>query len=156
MFLCSTLLAKISNTALKWIACSVASDRWMARTSTGAARGHGEGSKRWQMTCRSGCMTVGNHCSLHCLQALLPEVLETDQIQFLKSGKFCFLKEVRIVDGCKLSIPSMESNLILVVGNIRERDFVTYIYSKMKRCMSSEFELVRTHSSHPCLMDCVY
>ena len=53
---------------------------------------------------------------------------------------FCFLKEVRMEDGGKLSIPCMKLNLVLVMGNIRGRDFITSIYSKMKWCVSPEFK----------------
>ena len=61
-------------------------------------------------------------------------------IQFLKLGKFRFLEEVRIEDGFKLSIPSMKPDFVLVMGNIWGRDLVTCIYSKMKWCVSPEFE----------------
>ena len=47
---------------------------------------------------------------------------------------------MRIEDGFKLSIPSTKPDLVLVMGNIGGRDLVTSIYSKMKWCVSPEFE----------------
>ena len=47
---------------------------------------------------------------------------------------------MRIEDGFKLSIPSTKPNLVLVMGNIWGGDLVASIYSKMKWCVSPEFE----------------
>ena len=43
-------------------------------------------------------------------------------------------------DGSKLSIPSIKPNLVLVMGNIRGRELITSIYSKIKQGVSPEFE----------------
>ena len=48
-----------------WASMDMSGQGWMARTSTRAARGHGEGSKGQYMTCRSGSMTVRNCYSLY-------------------------------------------------------------------------------------------
>ena len=47
---------------------------------------------------------------------------------------------MRIEDGSKLSISSMKADLVFVMENIRGRDFVTSMYSKMKWCMSPKFK----------------